>query len=46
MRDELNDYTKAYDLIVLEYNGSTYKRVHPLVEQSELHKQHVIKSYL
>ncbi|MEM6264090.1 MAG: hypothetical protein AAGI38_16365 [Bacteroidota bacterium] len=28
-------------LIVLEYNDGTYKRAHPLVEASQLYKQHV-----
>ena len=28
-------------LIVMEYNDGTYKRVHPLVETSELYKQYV-----
>jgi hypothetical protein len=28
-------------LIVLEYNDGTYKRVNPIVEESELYKQYV-----
>jgi len=28
-------------LIILEYNDGTYKRVNPIVEESQLYKQYV-----
>ena len=32
-------------IIILEYNDGTYKRVHPIVEMSELYKQYVGESF-
>jgi len=37
--DDLQDLLEK--LIVLEYNDGTYKRVNPIVEESELYKQYV-----